>query len=126
MADFYSEWMVVTEDGRRRPGFLARWIITAFGLWVAAAIVPGIHIAGFWNFILAALLFGVVNAFVRPLVVLFTLPLSILTLGLFLLVINGAMLGLVAAMLEGFRISGLFPAILGSLVVSFISWGVSR
>lgn len=126
MAEHNSEWMIVTEDGRRRPGFAVRWLITAFGLWVAAALVPGIEIVGFWNFILAALLFGVVNAFVRPLVVLLTLPLSILTLGIFLLVINGAMLGLVAAMLDGFRISGLFPAILGSLVVSFISWAVSR
>ena len=126
MADFYSEWVVVSEGGHRRPGFLVRWLVTAFGLWVAAAILPGITITGFWTFLLAALLFGIVNAFIRPLVVLFTLPLSIITLGLFLLVINGAMLGLVAAMLDGFRIAGLFSAILGSLIVSFISWAVSR
>ena len=126
MADSGSEWVVVSEDGRRRPGFLARWLITAFGLWVAAALVPGIHISGTWNIILAALLFGVVNAFIRPIVVLFTLPLSIITLGLFLLVVNGAMLGLVAAMMESFRIGGLLPAILGSIIITIISWAVSR
>lgn len=126
MADSHSEWVVVSEDGRRRPGFLARWLITSFGLWVAAALVPGIHISGTWNIILAALLFGVVNAFIRPIVVLFTLPLSIITLGLFLLVVNGAMLGLVAAMMESFRIGGLLPAILGSIIITIISWAVSR
>lgn len=126
MADSHSEWVVVSEDGRRRPGFLARWLITAFGLWVAAALVPGIHISGTLSIILAALLFGVVNAFIRPIVVLFTLPLSIITLGLFLLVINGAMLGLVAAMMESFRIGGLVPAILGSIIITIISWAVSR
>ncbi len=126
MADSHSEWVVVSEDGRRRPGFLARWLITAFGLWVAAALVPGIQITGTWNIILAALLFGVVNAFIRPIVVLFTLPLSIITLGLFLLVVNGAMLGLVAAMMDSFRIGGLFPAILGSIIITIISWAVSR
>lgn len=126
MADAHSEWVVISEDGRRRPGFLARWLITAFGLWVATALVPGIHISGIWNIILAALLFGVVNAFIRPIVVLFTLPLSIVTLGLFLLVVNGAMLGLVAAMMESFRIGGLFPAILGSIIITIISWAVSR
>ena len=126
MADSHTEWVVVSEDGRRRPGFLARWLITAFALWIAAALVPGIHISGIWNIILAALLFGVVNAFIRPIVVLFTLPLSIITLGLFLLVVNGAMLGLVAAMMDSFRIGGLFPAILGSIIITIISWAVSR
>ena len=126
MADSQMEWVVVTEDGRRRPGFLARWLITAFGLWVAAALVPGIHLTGIGNVVLAALLFGIVNAFIRPIVVIFTLPLSILTLGLFLLVVNGAMLALVAWMLESLVIDGLFSAILGSIVISIISWAVSR
>ena len=126
MPDSRGEWVMVREDGRRRPGFFARWLVTAFGLWIADALLPGIRIAGIWSVVLAALLFGIVNAFIRPLVVIFTLPLSIVTLGLFLLVINGAMLALVAAMMDSFVVEGLFPAILGSIIISIISWAVSR
>jgi len=116
--------LFVTPEGR--PAFLTRLLITAFGLWVASAIVPGFEIEGFWNLILAALLFGIVNAVIRPVMVILTLPLTILTLGLFLLVVNGAMLGLVARMMDSFSITGLFPAALGSIVVSVIAWAVSR
>ena len=104
------------------PGFLIRLCISALALWVASKLVPGFHIAGLPTLLIAALLLGIVNAVVRPLLVLFTLPLTVLTLGLFLLVVNGAMLGLVAALLDRFTISGLLPAILGWLVVSFTSW----
>lgn len=126
MAEQYTQWVVVSENGKVRPGFLMRWVVTAFGLWVAEALLPGIYIEGFWSIVLAALVFGIVNAIVRPIVVLLTLPLSILTLGLFLLVINGAMLWLVGGMMDSVHIEGLFPAILGSIIVSLISWGVSR
>ena len=115
---------LIMEDGR--PGFIIRLLVTAFALWAASAIVPGIEIQGVWTLLIAALLFGLVNAFIRPLIVLLTLPLTIVTLGLFLLVINAAMLGLVAAMLDNFHISGFFSAVLGSLVVSLIGWAVSR
>ena len=114
----------LTSEGR--PSFLMRLLVTALGLWAASAIVPGFEIDGIGNLLLAALLFGLVNAFVRPVMVILTLPLTILTLGLFLLVVNGAMLGLVAWMMKDFQISGLFPAILGSLVMSVIAWAVSR
>ncbi len=116
--------LFLTNEGR--PSFLTRLLVTALGLWAAAAIVPGFEIHGFGTLLLAALLFGLVNAIVRPVMVILTLPLTILTLGLFLLVVNGAMLGLVAWMLKDFQISGLFPAILGSLVMSVIAWAVSR
>jgi len=116
--------LFLTPEGR--PAFLARLLITAFGLWAASAVIPGFEIEGFWNLILAALLFGIVNAVVRPVMVILTLPLTILTLGLFLLVVNGAMLGLVAWMMKDFHIAGLFPAILGSIVMSVIAWVVSR
>lgn len=104
------------------PGFLIRLGITALGLWIASQLVPGFRIDGMGTLLIAALLLGVVNAVVRPLLVLFTLPLTVLTLGLFLLVVNAATIGLVAALLERFTISGLLPAILGWLVVSFTSW----
>jgi putative membrane protein len=106
-------------------GFLVRLAIVALGLWLAQAIVPGIEIAGTGTLIGAALLLGLVNALVRPLAVLLTLPLTVLTLGLFLLVVNAAMFGLVAALLDGFRVSGFFASLLGSIVVGLTGWMAS-
>jgi putative membrane protein len=106
-------------------GFVLRTAISAFALWVASAIVPGVTIRGTFTLLAAALLLGVVNAIVRPLAILLTLPLTILSLGLFLLVVNAAMLGLVAALLDGFTISGFRAALLGSITVSLISWAAS-
>jgi putative membrane protein len=104
------------------PGFLIRTLISAFGLWVASALVPGMIFHGTGSLLLAALLLGIVNAVVRPLLVLFTLPITLLTLGAFLLVINAAMLGLVAAMLDGFVLQGFWSALFSSIVVSLTSW----
>jgi len=103
------------------PGFLVRLLINSVGLWLAAAIVPGIEISGAFTLILAALLMGIVNALVRPIVVVLTLPLTIVTLGIFLLVINAGMFGLVAWMLDGFVVSGFFSALFGWLIVSLVS-----
>ena len=100
------------------PRFLVRLALGALGLWLASAILPGVSIHGAATLALAALLLGVVNAVVRPVIVLLTLPFTIVTLGLFLLVVNGAMLGLVAFLLEDFRIAGLLSAVLGSIIVS--------
>ncbi len=106
-------------------GFLIRLAIGMLGLWIAQAIVPGVHIEGTLTLFLAALLLGLVNAVVRPLLVILTLPITLLTLGLFLLVVNAAMLGLVAALLDGFTISGFWAAVGGSLVVSVVTWAAS-
>jgi putative membrane protein len=106
-------------------GFLLRMAISAFALWVASAIVPGMTIVGTPTLLLAAVLLGFVNAVLRPLALLLTLPFTIVTLGLFILVVNAAMLGLVAALLDGFTLSGFGAALLGSLVVSFVSSAVS-
>ncbi|HEY8555636.1 MAG TPA: phage holin family protein [Burkholderiales bacterium] len=103
-------------------GFVLRWVVGAVGLWLAAEIVEGIHVAGAGTLLLAALLLGVVNAVVRPVLVLLTLPITVVTLGLFLLVINAAMLGLVALLLPGFAIDGFFAALLGSIIVSIVGW----
>ncbi|WP_043362171.1 phage holin family protein [Belnapia sp. F-4-1] len=107
-------------------GFLAQFVITAFALWAATQIVSGIAVRSMPSLLLAALIFGLVNAVVRPVLVLLSLPLTILTLGLFLLVINAAMLGLTAALLPGFRVDGFWPALLGSIVVSVVSWAAAR
>ena len=106
-------------------GFLIRLAIGALGLWLAARFVPGVSIEGDATLVFAALLLGIVNAVVRPVVVLLTLPVTLLTLGLFLWVINAAMFGLVAALLEGFHVAGFWPALLGALLVSVTSWFAS-
>lgn len=103
-------------------GIIVRLLINALGIWLAAQLLPGIQLEGGGTLILAAVLMALVNAIVRPLAVLLTLPLTILTLGLFLLVINAAMLGLVAALLPGFEISGFFSALFGWLIISLTSW----
>ncbi len=103
------------------PGILLRTLITAIGLWLASAVIPGINIETPGTLILAAILMGLVNALVRPLAILLTIPLTILTLGVFLLVVNAAMFGLVAAFLDGFSVSGFFAALFGWLIVSITS-----
>ena len=102
-------------------GIVIRMLIAMLGLYLASEIVPGVRIEGTGNFILAALLLGIVNAIVRPIAFLMTLPLTILTLGLFLFVLNAAMFGLVAAFLDDFAVSGFWAAIFGAIVVSLTS-----
>jgi putative membrane protein len=104
------------------PGFFVRLLIGALGLWIASAVVPGMEIHGIRTLLLAALLLGLVNAAVRPIVVVLTLPLTIVTLGLFLLVINAVMLGLVAALLDGFVLRGFGSALFGTIVVGLVGW----
>ncbi len=102
--------------------FLLRAALAAIGLWLATLLVDGLVITGPGTLVLAALLLGLCNALVRPLLILLTLPATVLTLGLFLLVINAAVLALVAAMLPGFTIAGFWPALWGSMVVGFTGW----
>ncbi len=102
-------------------GFVLRWAVGALALWIASVVVPGIEIRGATTLALAALLLGFVNAVVRPVVILLTLPFTLLTFGLFLLVINAMMLTLVASLLEGFSISGFWSALFGSIVVGLAS-----
>jgi putative membrane protein len=101
-------------------GFLIRLAISMVSLGLAARLIPGIYVNDWITLLLAALLLSVVNAFIKPLLVLVTLPVTILTLGIFLLVVNAAMLGLVAWLLPGFAIAGLVPAVLGWLVMAVV------
>jgi putative membrane protein len=103
-------------------GFVIRLLITALGLWVASLLIHRMSFSSPWTLILAAFLLGLVNALVRPLILILTLPITIVTLGLFLLVVNAAMLGLVAAILPGFSLGGFFPAVFGSIIVGVTSW----
>ena len=102
-------------------GIFVRTLIIALGLGLAKAIVPGVQIDGAFTLFVAALLLGLVNAIVRPLAILLTLPITIITLGLFLLVINAGMFGLVAAMLDDFNVSGFWSALFGANIVSITS-----
>ncbi len=102
--------------------FLLRAALAALGLWIATELIDGFAIASPGTLVLAALLLGVCNALVRPVLVLLTLPITVLTLGLFLLVVNAAVLGLVAVLLPGFAIAGFIPALLGGIVISFTGW----
>jgi putative membrane protein len=103
-------------------GFILRAVIAAMGLWLATNVVDGISINTPLTLLLAGALLGVVNAIVRPVAVVLTFPITIVTIGLFLLVINAAMLGLVAWLLPGFAVSGFGAALLGSIVVSVTGW----
>jgi putative membrane protein len=98
------------------------FLIGAAGLWLASAIVPGFTISGTGSLLLAALLLGIANAIVRPILIILTLPLTIVTLGLFLFVVNGMTVGLVAILLKGVVADGLWPSILAAIVVSLVSW----
>ncbi len=102
-------------------GFFLRTLISLLGLLMASAIIPGVTIDGTGSVILAAILLCLVNGFVRPVAFLLTLPITIITLGLFLFVLNAAMFGLVASMLDNFIVAGFWSAIFGSLVVSITS-----
>jgi putative membrane protein len=106
-------------------GFLLRAAIAALGLWVASEIFDGLVFESPAKLIVAALMLGVVNAFVRPLAFILTLPLTVLTLGLFLLVLNAGMVALVAWIVPGFEISGFWTAVGTALIVSLVSWAAS-
>jgi len=106
-------------------GFFFRLVITALGLWAAATIVPGVVITGWQALLVSALLLGIVNAVIRPIILILTLPLTVLTLGLFILVVNGISLGIVAWLVPGFHLAGLWAATLGACVVGLTSWFAS-
>ena len=89
-------------------GFVFRLVITALGLWAAATIVPGVQLDGWGSLVIAALLLGIVNAVIRPIILILTLPLTVLTLGLFILVVNGISVALVAWLMPGFSLTGLW------------------
>ena len=102
-------------------GFILRSLITILGLWLASELLDGVTIRGTGTFIIAGVLLGLVNATVRPVLFLLTLPLTIVTLGIFILVLNGLMFALVAAVLPGFQVAGLGSSILGAIIVSLTS-----
>ncbi|QEA12830.1 MULTISPECIES: phage holin family protein [Comamonas] len=101
--------------------FLTQWAITALALWVASYIFKGVKFDSAGALLVSALLLGFANAIVRPLLIVLTLPLTLITFGLFLLVINALVILLVSALVKGFRLSGFWTALFASLFVSLLS-----
>lgn len=106
-------------------GFLLRAAISALGLWVASELLSGLSFESTTKLIVAAIVLGVINAFVRPLAFILTLPITIVTLGLFLLVLNAGMVALVAWLVPGFQVAGFWTAVGAALIVSLVSWAAS-
>ena len=103
-------------------GILVRLAITSVGLWVASSFVSGITVSDTTTLLIAALLLGIVNAVVRPIFVVMTIPITVLSLGLFLWVINAGMISLVAYLLDGFNVVGFWSALFGAMWVSITGW----
>lgn len=103
-------------------GFLLRVLINVLALYLASVLIPGIELTGFGPALLAGLVLGLVNAVIRPVLLFLTLPLTLLTLGLFILVLNGLLLQLVAWLVGGFTVAGFWPAVFGAMVVGVVSW----
>jgi putative membrane protein len=103
-------------------GLILRFLFGVAGLWIAAQVVPGISYRNLGSLFAAAAILGVINAVIRPILVILTLPLTLVTFGLFLLVINAFTLKLVTLFLHGFHVAGFWPAFLGALIVSVASW----
>ena len=104
--------------------FLIHWLVVALGLAAAAYLVPGVTVATGTALAMGALVLGFVNAVVKPVLTLLTLPLTVVTLGLFYFVVNAAAFGLAAALVPGFSVASFWAALLGALVVSLVSWVV--
>ncbi len=106
-------------------GLIVRWITTAFALWLTSLIVKGIDFDGIGPLFVAAVVLGIFNAFLRPLVLVVTFPINLLTLGLFTFVINGAMLKLTSEVVRGFSVTGFWSAVFGALILSGISFALN-
>ena len=104
---------------------LFKWLINALALLVTTYLVKGIQVTGVPALLMAAALLGVLNVLIRPILILLTLPINIITLGLFTLIINGAMLWFVSLIIKGFMIQGFWPAVIGALIISIVSWFIN-
>jgi putative membrane protein len=102
-------------------GLLLKWLIMAGSVLIAAYVIPGVIVSGFWTALWVALFLGVVNVLVKPVLILITLPINILTLGLFTFVINAVLILLASSVIKGFQVRGFWVAVLYSVVLSLIN-----
>ena len=103
-------------------GILIRWLVLTCAIMAASYVMDGIQVSGFFSALLAAAILGVLNAIFRPILIILTLPINILTLGLFTFIINALMLMMASGLISGFDVSGFWSALFGSLVISVVSW----
>ncbi len=101
------------------------WLINTLALIAVAYLMPAVTVSSFWSALIAALILGLVNAFIRPLLVLLTLPATVITLGLFIFVINGLLFWFVGSFVEGFVVQGFWAGVFGAILFSIVSWVLS-
>ncbi|MFO7255501.1 MULTISPECIES: phage holin family protein [Limnochorda] len=118
------EGVTVSGQGSRLRRWLGWWLTHAVALVITASLVGGIRLSGFWAALLASAVLGLANVWVRPILLLFTLPLNLATLGLFTLVVNGLVLWMTSWFVAGFTVTGVWAGIWGALVLSLVSWGL--
>ncbi|MEW6669909.1 MAG: phage holin family protein [Thermodesulfobacteriota bacterium] len=106
-------------------GLLLRWLILTVAILVAAYVIEGIHVSGFLSAFFAAAVLGILNAFFRPILIILTLPINVLSMGLFTFVINALLLMMASGVISGFQVRGFWSAILGSLIISLVNWFLS-
>lgn len=102
--------------------FLAHWIVLAIALWLSSSVVPGVSFSSWGTLVAGAAVLGVVNAFIRPILTFLTFPLTVLTLGLFYLVVNGVAFSLAAALVPGFQVASFLSAVAGAFVTGLAAW----
>jgi len=107
-------------------GLVIRWLILTVAILLAAYLIDGIHVSGFLAGLLAAAVLGVLNVLLRPVLILLTLPINILTLGLFTFLINAFLLKMTSGVIPGFDVTGFWSAVLGALVISLMNWLLGR
>jgi putative membrane protein len=106
-------------------GILIRWLILTAGIMFAPYVIDGIQVKGFFSAFLAAAILGILNAFFRPILIILTLPINILTLGLFTFIINALLLKIASGVIPGFEVYGFWSAVFGSLLISLVGWVLS-
>lgn len=107
------------------PGIVIRWLVTSFALWLTTQVISGVQASSLTALVIAAFVLGMFNAFLRPVLLLLTLPINLLTLGLFTFIINGTVLKLTGLVVPGFDVNGFFAAVFGALLISIFSFMIN-
>jgi len=106
-------------------GILVRWLVLTAAIIIASYVLDGIQVTGFFSAFFAAAILGILNAFFRPILIILTLPINILTLGLFTFIINALLLKMASGVISGFDVRGFWAAVFGSVIISLISWALN-
>ncbi|MEN8243817.1 MAG: phage holin family protein [Thermodesulfobacteriota bacterium] len=103
-------------------GITIRWLTLTVAIIITSYLLDGIHVSGFWSALFTAAVLGILNAFFRPIILILTLPINILTMGLFTFVINALLLMMASGIISGFNVAGFWSAVFGALLISVVSW----